>query len=63
MELVLPLQDERSKLSSISETDSSEVKSEARSREAEMFEEEGEDEEDEESGFSGGIVRLVSSQF
>ena len=57
MELVLPLQDDRSKLSSISETDSSEVKSEVRSREAEMFEEEGEDEEDEDSGFSGGIVR------
>ena len=56
MDLVLPLQDDRSKLSSISETDSSEVKSEARSGEAEMFEEEGEEEE-EEGGFSGGIVR------
>ena len=53
MDLVLPLQDDRSKLSSISETDS---KSEARSGEAEMFEEEGEEEE-EEGGFSGGIVR------
>ena len=57
MDLVLPLQDDRSKLSSISETDSSEVKSEARSGEADMFEEEGDEEDEEEGGFSGGVVR------
>ena len=58
--LVLPLQDDRSKLSSISETDSNDLKSEARSGEAgaEMFEEEGgEEEEDEEGDIPGGIVR------
>lgn len=57
--LVLPLQDDRSKLSSISETDSCDLKSEARSAEtgAEMFEEEGGEEEDEEGDIPGGIVR------
>ena len=58
--LPLPLQDDRSKLSSISETDSNDLKSEARSGEAgaEMFEEEGgEEEEDEEGDIPGGIVR------
>ena len=57
--LVLPLQDDRSKLSSISETDSSDLKNEARSGEAgaEMFEEGGEEEEDEEGDIPGGIVR------
>ena len=58
--LVLPLQDDRSKLSSISETDSSDLKSEARSVEAgaEMFEEEGVEEDDDEEGdIPGGIVR------
>ena len=56
--LVLPLQDDRSKLSSISETDSSDLKSEARSVEAgaEMLDEEG-GEEDEDGDIPGGIVR------
>lgn len=57
---MLPLQDDRSKLSSISETDSTDLKGEARSTEAgaEMFEEEGvEEDEEEEADIAGGIVR------
>ena len=60
LDMVLPLQDDRSKLSSISETDSTDVRCEARSAEAgaEMFEEEGvEEDEEEEADITGGIVR------
>ena len=60
LDIVLPLQDDRSKLSSISETDSTDLKGEARSTEAgaEMFEEEGvEEDEEEEADIAGGIVR------
>ena len=58
--MVLPLQDDRSKLSSISETESTDVRGESRSAEAgaEMFEEERvEEDEEDEADITGGIVR------
>ena len=56
LDLELPLHDDQTKMSSISETDSCEIKSEVRNRESEMFEDE-DGEEDEEDALTGGIVR------
>ena len=52
----MPLHDDQTKMSSISETDSCEIESEVRNRESEMFEDE-DGEEDEEDTLTGGIVR------
>ena len=59
LDLELPLHDDQTKMSSISETDSCEIKSEVRNGEAEMFEDE-DGEEDEEDTLTGGIVRWGS---
>ena len=52
----MPLHGDQTKMSSISETESCEIKSEVRNGEAEIFEDE-DGEEDEEDAFTGGTVR------